>query len=322
MLVGHTLSGVRVKGLPLLHRVGSSISEPRACGFVCHPQTPRIVNSFSAKRGAIPRSVIFPSNVIELFEDVRRKKDSPVLGVRTLDSKVYFFPLKEYEREVPPHKKAKSLPRPRTISAGSPSQLLVNNVVSMRQFPCVLCKNEVILFGKDSREPLLTWKVPKEVCGSSLTEYVWVQDTSKVAPELIYDLSLTAGCIKYGKQKSKGDLIVFGDSLGHVFWTRSPDGEDGKTENPQVFYTSEGHDPICRIFMVSRSGGTLLDTMLIVTAKGSVKVLWWKHADNCCKSDKKEEVVFDKMEFQFQIDEENISKSTICFSNVKQDTLK
>lgn len=318
MLVGHTLAGTRAKGLPLLHKMESLDSGSGTCGFVCHPQTPRIVNGFSARRGTVPRSIVFPSTVSEIFEDNRHESESPILGVRTLDNRIYFFPIKEGGSEPSPHKKAKSSPQLRTIFSKSPSKLSVNNVVSMQHFPCVMCRNEIILFGKKLKDPPIAWKIPVEVCGSSLTDYLWIQDTAKVAPELILDLSSRAGCIKSGKQKLGKDLIIFGDSLGHVFWTQSPDGKAKQTENPQIFYTAEARDPISRIFMASRDGSPLLDTIVVVTSKGFVKVLWWNHVKGHSKNGKTDELSSSKMEFQFQLDEEDFSKFKICFSNVKR----
>lgn len=318
MLVGHTLTGAKVKGLPLLHRMESLGSGPGTCGFVCHPQTPRIVNGFSAKGGSVPRSIIFPSSVSEIFEDTRHENEYPVLGVRTLDNSIYFFPIKEGVLGPSPHKKAKSPPQLRTILAKSPSKLSVNSVVSMQQFPCVMCRNEIVLFAKDLKEAPLVWKIPVDVCGSSITDYVWIQDTEKVVPELILDLTSRTGCIKSGKQKLGKDLIIFGDSLGHVFWAQSPDGKTKQTENPQIFYTAETSDPICRIFMISRDGSSLLDTLVIVTTKGFVKVMWWSHVEAHHKSGKVDVSSFNRMEFQFQLGEENLSKSKICCSNVKK----
>lgn len=187
----------------------------------------------------------------------------------------------------------------------------------MQQFPCVLCKNEVILFGKGLKGAPLVWKIPEEVCGSSLTEYVRIRNASKVVPELICDLSSKTGCVKSGDQGTKKDLILLGDSLGHVFWVQSPSGKDRKTENPQIFYTAETSDPICRIFLLSRNGGTLLDTIVIINSRGFVKVLWWNHVESGHKDEKCENKIDIKMEFQFQIDEEKLSKSSICCSNVK-----
>lgn len=303
-------------------------SWPEAGGAVCHPRAPRVVNTFSLRGGALPRSIVFPSSVAELFEDNRHGLETPVLGVRTLDNRVYLFRYRSSENEVPPRKKAKDTSRALSVLANPLPCASISGVIAMHQFPCVLCRNEVAVFEDGLKGKRAVWKVPGEVCGS-LTEYVWVQDVVKVVPELTSDVTRISGNVCIGTERhSQRDLVLFGDSLGHVFWASSPLGQCERTENPQVFYTAETRDPICRIFVCSRDGISPLDTIIVVTSGGLVKVFWWKHEEPCCpqgdgdnnnnNNNSSGNSNHKRVEFQFEIKGESLSKSTVCCGNVKR----